>query len=73
MGVFGGVLWVGGRIFFLEQYAKLIVKTNCHTKFELDSVKRLEVIPLCKKQTKNRGFWGGFRGLGGGWILILEQ
>ena len=31
--------------FFLEQYARQIIITNRHTKSEVDSSKRLEVIP----------------------------
>ena len=41
----GGFRGLGGPIYFLEQYAKRIVITNYHTKFQLNSSKRLEVIP----------------------------
>ena len=45
MGGFGGR---GGGDFFLEQYAKRIIITNHHTKFELNSSKHLGEIPLKK-------------------------
>ena len=35
---------LGGRILILEQYAKQMVITKPHTKFELSSSKHLEVI-----------------------------
>ena len=35
----------GGRILILDQYAERIVITNHHIKFQLNSSKRLEVIP----------------------------
>ena len=40
----GGFRGLGRRILILEQYAKRIVITNHHTKFQPDSSKRLEVI-----------------------------
>ena len=42
-GVLGGQ---GGQISFLEQYAEQIIIISHHTKFELASSKRLEVIQL---------------------------
>ena len=44
-GFKGGFRGLGGRIVILEQYAKRIIIIRHHTKFELNSSKRLEVIP----------------------------
>ena len=46
-----------GTILILEQYVKRIVITNYHSKFQLNSSKRLEVI-LLRKMNENEGTWG---------------
>ena len=48
---------VGGPNFFLEPYAKRIIITNHHTKFEISISKHLEII-LLLKMDQNR-FFGG--------------
>ena len=55
LGGFGGL---GGADFILEQYAKRMMITKPHTKFELSSSKHSEVIPS-RKMNKNKGTWGG--------------
>ena len=53
-GFWGGFRGLGGgRILILEQYAKRIVITKPHTKFERTSSKRLKL----SNREKNRGFW----------------
>ena len=57
-----------GNTLFLIWFddAKQIIIRNHHTKFEVSSSKRLEVIPS-RKMNKNEGTWGGgFRGVFGG-------